>query len=106
MIYLEVTFSMFCDQFERMGRKDQFTYKGKKALWAHLEETHYDDSNKWELDVVSLCCDWSEYTLKEIFKEYHSSKRTHETPEEVLEWVKENTIVLETDCDTYLVLAF
>lgn len=106
MIYLEVNFSMFCDQFARMGRKDQFTYEGKKVLWDYLSEIHYADSNKWELDVIALCCDWAEYTEEELMKNYN-----YENKYASFEKLKEQIILsagtlLETEGNTFVVPAF
>lgn len=41
-------------------RKDQFSYYGLKALYEHLTECE-DDENKLELDIIAICCDFSEY---------------------------------------------
>jgi hypothetical protein len=32
-----VNFSGFCDAFNRMGRKDQFTYSGLRVLFDYFE---------------------------------------------------------------------
>lgn len=103
MIYIEVNFSMFCDQFHRMGRNDSFSYEGKKTLWNYLETCHEDSENSWELDIIELCCDWSEYSLEELKREYGQDD---ETEEEVLERVKDRTIVLETEGDTFVIASF
>lgn len=95
MIYIEVNFSLFCDQFTRMGRADNFTYEGKKTLYRYFE----DNGEDYELDVIALCCDWSEYTIEELVKEYGND---HETPEEVLERMRDSGLVLDTEGDTYL----
>lgn len=102
MIYIEVNFSMFCDQFHRMGRSENFTYEGKKALWRYLEDCAFCEED-WELDVIALCCDWSEYTIEELVKEYGQED---ETEDECLERVKDRTVVLETEGDTYVIAVF
>lgn len=104
MIYIEVNFSMFCDQFHRTGRETQFTYEGKKTLWRYLEGLHGDNDRSWELDVIELCCDWSEYNLKDLAGDYR--QHDDETDEEVLTRVKDRTIVLETEGDTYVIASF
>ena len=62
-------------QFERafvdMNRKDQFTYDGKRALFEHLEEYEDCTGEEIELDVIALCCEYSEYdSALEYAKDY------------------------------------
>jgi len=50
--------SDFHDAFIRMGRKENFSYEGRNALFEYLE----DYEPEMELDVVALCCSYSEYS--------------------------------------------
>ncbi|MDB4726430.1 hypothetical protein OAF54_03245 [bacterium] len=59
MIYQEINSSDFQTAFHNMGRGDQFSYEGLKALYNHLEEMNEGES--MELDVIALCCEYSEY---------------------------------------------
>ena len=54
--------SIFKDQFRLYGQIDQFSSNGLTALYDYLEEV-YDESTEYEynLDVVSLCCEYTEY---------------------------------------------
>jgi hypothetical protein len=66
-----INFSQFCDAFHNMGREDQFSYQGKKALFEYLEQLSEDCDTEIELDVIALCCEYSEYEdLKEIQEDY------------------------------------
>jgi hypothetical protein len=56
-----VNFSDFCDAFESHGRNDTFTYAGKRALFDYLEEYEYECGEEIELDVIALCCEYSEH---------------------------------------------
>ena len=51
----------FIRRFDEMGRKDQFSYDGKVALYDHLNNLSDDTGDDIELDVIALCCEWSEY---------------------------------------------
>lgn len=102
MMYIEVTFSVFCDQFQRMDRGNQFTYEGKKTLFRYLDEI---DEEKTELDVIALCCDWAEYTEEELMKEYNRDGE-HEDFSSLKEWINDRTTMLETEGDSFLVMAF
>lgn len=50
----------FRDAFRSMGRGDQFTYEGLNILFNWLEQYEVDTGEKVELDVIALCCDFSE----------------------------------------------
>ena len=55
------TASEFRDCFVRMGRGNQFSYNGFEALYDHLEDYSDSTGEPFELDVVAICCDYSEY---------------------------------------------
>ena len=70
-IYQNVTESMFHDAFVRMGRKTQFSYEGKAALYGYLAELAEDTGEPIELDVIALCCEFTEYeSIEEYNAEY------------------------------------
>ena len=58
-------------QFERAfsaaGRKDQFSYNGLHALFEYLDDLSDDIGEDIEMDVVALCCEWSEYESLEAY---------------------------------------
>ena len=58
--------SQFRDQFRQAGRGDQFSYKALNMLYEYLEDTY----PQYELDVIALCCDYSEATPAEIANQY------------------------------------
>lgn len=53
----------FHDAFYKMGRKDDFSYDGLNVLFEYLEEVYPD----MELDVIDLCCSYSEYKSLEEY---------------------------------------
>tara|TARA_R100000742_G_C4274710_1_gene94831 strand:- start:966 stop:1262 length:297 start_codon:yes stop_codon:yes gene_type:complete len=54
-------------------RPDNFTYEGLTALYNHLEDLEQDTGQEIELDVIALCCDFSEYENLEEYKKNYSS---------------------------------
>ena len=50
-------------------RPDQFSWEGLHALWEWFEQYEEDTSEDIELDVIAICCDYSEYANFEEFKE-------------------------------------
>ena len=61
----------FVEAFEAMGRSDNFSRAGRRALFEFLEELEDDLGEEIELDPIALCCDWSEFaSAKEACAEY------------------------------------
>jgi hypothetical protein len=70
----------FSDAFQKMGRGDQFSYEGLIALFDYLEMLEDDIGEPIELDVISLCCEYSEYeNLKEFQDDYGDEYETLES---------------------------
>ena len=72
-IYQNVTESMFHDAFVRMGRKTQFSYEGRTALYGYMAELADDTGEPIELDVIALCCEFTEY---ESIEQYNAEYET------------------------------
>ena len=112
-----VTESMFVDAFAACGRKANFSHSGRVALFNWLEAYEDDAGEEMELDVIAICCDFSEYkTLEEWAKEFSSteylieacetlgidediamSTDIAETSDAIREYLEERTIVIEHD---------
>ena len=59
--------SDFQDAFRDMGRPENFSYEALELLYNMLEEL---DEN-YELDVIAICCDYSEYkNIEELQGDY------------------------------------
>ena len=70
----------FSDAFQKMGRGDQFSYEGLIALFDYLEILEDDIGEPIELDVISLCCEYTEYeNLKEFQNDYGDEYETLES---------------------------
>lgn len=67
MLIKRVSFYDFVEEFKKHGRENQFSYQGKKALFEYLEELSEDLGKPIELDVVGICCDFTEYDCMEEF---------------------------------------
>lgn len=51
-------------------RPDNFSYEGLGLLFEYLEEFEQDTGEELELDVIAICCDFSEDTWEEIAHQY------------------------------------
>lgn len=60
----------FHQAFQSCGRGEQFSYEALDALFEHLESLESDMGQEMELDVVALCCEYSEEDYKDIASSY------------------------------------
>ena len=84
----------FVRAFTEMNRESNFSEEGRIALFEFLEEVNPDS----ELDVIAICCEFSEYSnLNELKQEYSHllEDEEFEDDDEVLDFFRDETIVLE-----------
>jgi len=100
----EITEWGFQDAFKDAGRGEQFTHKGLKALYEDLEQMVEETGEEYTLDVVALCCEFSEYaSALECINDagYDCDLSDCEDDEErevkALEYLQQNTAVIEFD---------
>ena len=55
-----------------MNRNEHFTCEGKRALFDYLEECEESIGEEIELDVIALCCEYTEYKNLAEFQESYS----------------------------------
>jgi len=91
-----VNFYDFEDSFKKMDRVNNFTYEGLKALFEYLESYEEDTGTEIELDVIALCCEYTEYeNLKELQNSYPDI--------ESIEELEQNTIVIIIDDESFII---
>ena len=79
----------FREAFRLAERKDQFTYEGLEVLFDYLEEYEDSTGEEIELDVIALCCEYSEDSYKGIADNYSIDTSQATDPEEVRKIVRE-----------------
>ena len=85
-------------------RKDQFSYGALCALFEHYDEIEQHTSDEIELDVVAICCDWTEYnTALEAAQSYDFDK---EDEDKALSYLTNQTIVLPLEGGNVVVFNF
>ena len=71
MLVKQVSFYDFLEEFEKYGREEAFSYEAKKALYEYLNQISEDLGEQIELDVISLCCEFTEYdSIEKFIKDY------------------------------------
>lgn len=92
---ITVTESMFRDQFAAYGRKENFSYEALGLLFAYLEELEQDTGEEMELDVVGICCDFSEDSLENIAQNYSIDvDDPDDLRDVVMDYLNEHTFVV------------
>ena len=109
---ITVTESMFIEQFKRV-RPDNFSRAALEALFAHFEEQERDQGEEFELDVIAICCDWTEYdSALEAAEAYGfepkqgDDERADTSERDALEFLQDNTTVLDLSVNGVVVLNY
>lgn len=90
MIYKQVSLDEFVQAFKDMGRENNFTYDGLSALYEYLDNYGGDGSTQFELDVIALCCEYTEFdSFEDLQAQYPNIKD--------LEDLNNHTQVIEID---------
>lgn len=86
----------FKREFERYNREDNFSDEALNELF-----DYYDSfSEPYELDVIEICCNWTEYeTLEDFVKDYMDESDF----EGLDEYEKENLIFEELANNTHYI---
>ena len=64
----------FRDAFRQYDRANSFSYDGYRVLFEFLEEYEDSTGSEVELDVIGLCCEYSEGTPDEIARGFGNVK--------------------------------
>ena len=97
-----INLHQFRNAFYEMGRQSQFTYEGLEILYDFVEEMMPD----FDLDVIALCCDFSEATIEELIRSYSIDCDGIEDDEidgHVLDYINDHSIVLGVTYDGSIV---
>lgn len=91
--------STFIDAFQA-ARPDNFTYAGLCALFDYLEEYEESTGQEIELDVVALCCEFTEFASFEEFCNSYSDEW------ETIEDLQESATVIMIDDESFIIQDF
>jgi hypothetical protein len=87
MIIQRNTQDQFINEFEAI-RPNNFSIVGLCALYEWLEDMAEDDNKPYELDVIAICCEFTEYDSLDEIKENYGDCLT-------LDGVYNKTVVIE-----------
>jgi hypothetical protein len=83
--------------FVDANRRDNFSYEGLNALFDYLEDYEEQTGEEIELDVVALCCDYSEDHPENIIMNYSIDVEGLEDEEKMVavrDYLNENTTLV------------
>lgn len=96
-----VSESGFMQAFKDCGRDNQFSYDALRALYDWLEQLGEDCGEEIELDVIALCCEYTEYKNLEEFQENYNADEY-----ETIEDVENATTVIPVTGDSFIIQDF
>ena len=65
-----ITVSDFRTAFHQCGRGNQFSYEALGLIFDYIEEFEDSTGEQVELDVIAICCEWSEDSPENIADQY------------------------------------
>jgi hypothetical protein len=100
----------FVQSFKDHGRESQFSRPALYGLFNYLERYEEDTGEEIELDVIALCCDYTEASYKDIADDYgidvSDCEDVEDMREAVLEHLEGETQVVWYDDDSVLFANF
>lgn len=95
-------------------RPEQFSSEALVALFDYLDEQERDLGEEQELDVIAICCDWTEYpSAIEAAEAYgwedeteEGEERDSKAEEDALWFLRDETTVLELESGAVVVLNY
>ena len=102
--------SDFIDAFNRAGRGEQFTYGALGVLFDYIEQIEDSTGEEIEMDVIAICCEYSEATTDEVIEQYSidiEDMDEEERDDAVREYLQEHTALAgETDAGAFVFAQF
>jgi hypothetical protein len=94
--------SEFKDAFKHAGRGSQFSSTGLSALWEYLEQYEQDTGEEIELDVIALCCEYSEFdSLAAVRADYtmgiDEDDEEEDKDKQTMKYLEDHTQVIPLD---------
>jgi len=96
-----INFTDFCNAFREMNRDDNFSYEGKRALFEWIEEFERATNVEEDLDIIGLCCDFTEYESLEEFQQDYSAD---DYP--TIEAIEDATTVIPINEEAFIIQQF
>ena len=93
---LSVNMYDFERAFKRYER-DNFSYDGLKALFEYLEEYEDSTGEEVELDVIALCCEYTEYDSLNEYNDDYGTKYSE------IDAIQDDTTLIKIDDNSFII---
>ena len=100
MLVKRVSFYDFVKEFEKHGRENEFSEEGKRALFDYLNELGNYMGEYIELDILEICCNFTEYNSIEEFNDDYGYDV------ECIEDINYYTVVIPVDEERFIIQVF
>ena len=100
MLVKKVSFNDFLEEFKEYGRDDSFSYEGKKTLYDYLWELGEDLGQPIELDIISICGEFTEFENLQEFNDYYNYDL------DSIDDINYYTVVIPIDEDRFIIQDF
>jgi hypothetical protein len=98
--------SQFTDAFMSI-RPNNFSHEGLVALFDFIEQQESETGTEQELDVIALCCDFTEMTAQEVIQSYSYEVEDDDNQlNNVIDCLHDDTIVVGKTDNTVIFLNF
>jgi hypothetical protein len=87
--------SDFHDAFIKSGREANFSYQARNILFNWIEQLDADTGEETELDVIALCCEFTDHAMEDVLFDYGYMMDLSKEPDinYIREFLQENTIL-------------
>lgn len=101
--------------FVDADRKENFSYEGLGLLFAYFEDLEESIGEEIELDVIAICCEYSEDTVSDIARNYSIDLNGADPEDEdyedqcrqiVFDYLSDNTSVVGDTADGFVYAIF
>jgi hypothetical protein len=82
--------------FKRFERNN-FSYDGLKALFEYLEEYEEGTGEEVELDVIALCCEYTEYDSLSEYNDDYGTKYSE------IDAIQDDTTLIKIDNNSFII---
>jgi hypothetical protein len=101
-----VSVSDFRDSFTKMNRQNNFSYEGLGVLFNYFEELEESTDTEIELDVIAICCDYTECDIQEAREMYSHISEDYPIDDDFIRALQEYTEVLDVGFDQFIIQDF
>lgn len=95
-----INLHQFREAFKEI-RPDNFSSAGLKALFEYFKEYEEETGEEVELDVIAICCEFSEYESLEDFQQDYDPEEY-----ETIDDVRDRTLVIPVGYDGFIIQNF